>query len=243
MKHHPVINLQKPARRTPPPSMRGVVPEGKTGVIKTKMKGTEAEIRIDGVIGGDWFGEGITKESFAAEMKTLKAAKQIHLRINSEGGSVFDAEAMYTLLRAHGAKITVHIDSLAASAASFLAMAGDEIEMSEHAFIMIHNPYMIEMGDDEQMIKAAEMLRKVKEQVANLYAARTDQKQSDILTWMKETSWFTAAEALDKGFTDKVIANNKRVAAMIHCPERIRANMPTILLPNRARVAAALKRA
>ncbi len=90
-----------------------------------------AEIYLYGAIGGDWMGEGITAKQFADDLKALGPVKKIDLRINSEGGSVFDGKAMYSLLNAHSANITVHVDGLAASAASFIAMAGDTIEIAE----------------------------------------------------------------------------------------------------------------
>src|SRR6185369_10879333 len=110
-----------------------------------------AEIYLYGVIGGDWFGEGVTAKQFADDLKKLGNVKTIDLRINSEGGSVFDGKAMYSLLNEHPAKVVTHIDGLAASAASFLAMAGDEIEIAEGAFVMIHNAYTIAMGDAREL--------------------------------------------------------------------------------------------
>jgi ATP-dependent protease ClpP protease subunit len=108
-----------------------------------------------GVIGEiylyDWFGDGVTAKQFADDLKALGNVKTIDLRINSEGGSVFDGKAMYSLLNEHKAKIIVHIDGLAASAASFVAMAGDEIEIAEGGFVMIHNAYMVAMGDAREL--------------------------------------------------------------------------------------------
>lgn len=217
------------------------IPADRDGFATTQLfKNGDAEIRVDGVIGGDLWGTGITKEDFSSEMKKVKGAKTLHLRINSEGGSVFDAEAMYALLRGSGSRIVVHIDSLAASAASFLAMAGDEIEISQHAMVMIHNPFMLARGDDEAMMAAAALLSKKKGQIADTYASRTGQKKDQVLTWMKDETYFDSAEATKYGFATKVIENH-RIAACIRYPDRM-LKLPAALRPNTLRAHAALAR-
>ena len=105
--------------------------------VKAKA-GDEAEILIYEDVGEGWFG-GVTAKQFADELKALGSVKTINLRLNSAGGDVFDGLAIYRRLVDHPAKIVSHIDGLAASIASVIAMAGDEIRISESGFLMIHN--------------------------------------------------------------------------------------------------------
>jgi len=199
-----------------------------------------AEIYLYGAIGGDWYGEGVTAKQFAADLKGLGSVKTIDLRINSEGGSVFDGKAMYSLLNEHPAKVIVHIDGLAASAASFVAMAGDEIEIAEGGFVMIHNAYMVAIGDAREMRRAADMLETVNNTILDVYVARTKGDRKAIQTMMDDETWLTGAEAIKNGFADRMVENLKVAAAVSH-PERFQ-KLPAALKPNHRRAAAALSR-
>lgn len=199
-----------------------------------------AEIYLYGIIGGDWFGEGVTAKQFADDLKALGAVKTIDLRINSEGGSVFDGKAMYSLLNEHKAKIIVHIDGLAASAASFVAMAGDEIQIAEGGFVMIHNAYMVAIGDARAMRQSADMLDTVNNTIIDVYASRTKADRKAIAKMMDDETWMTGADAVKNGFADKMVENLK-VAASVSHPERFQ-KLPAALKPNHRRAAAALSR-
>jgi ATP-dependent Clp protease protease subunit len=192
----------------------------------------DAEIYLYGVIGGDWFGEGVTAKQFADDLKSLGPVKKINVRINSEGGSVFDGKAMYSLLNEHPAKVTVHIDGLAASAASFIAMAGDEINIAEGGFVMIHNAYMRAMGDAREMRRAADMLETVNNTIIDTYVARTKGDRKTIMKMMDDETWMTGAEALKHGFADRMTENLK-VAASVNHPDRFK-NIPKSLKNSRA---------
>src|SRR5262245_9350130 len=123
----------------------------KTAMIR--LKGEEAaEVLVYGLIGeGEGgLGEGIGAKEFRTEVKKLRGRK-INLRINSAGGSVFDAAAMLAALDEHAGRIEVDIDGLAASAASVLAMAGDEIRINAAGMMMLHNPHTVAMGDAAEM--------------------------------------------------------------------------------------------
>jgi ATP-dependent Clp protease protease subunit len=215
-------------------------PNGYRVVARSK---DNAEIYLYGIIGGDWFGEGVTAKQFADDLKALGNVKTIDLRINSEGGSVFDGKAMYSLLNEHPAKITVHIDGLAASAASFVAMAGDSIEIAEGGFVMIHNAYMIAMGDAREMRRSADMLDTVNNTIIDVYQSRTKGDRKAIAKMMDDETWMTGAEAVKNGFADKMVENLK-VAASVSNPDAIKAfrNIPASLKPNHRRVASALAR-
>lgn len=196
-------------------------------------RGSErAEIYLYGIIGADWFGDGVTAKKFADDLKALGNVKTIDLRINSEGGSVFDGKAMYSLLIEHKAKVITHIDGLAASAASFIAMAGDEIHIAEGGFVMIHNAWMFSMGDAKEMRRTADLLDTVNGTILDVYAARTKGDKNKIAKMMDDETWMTAAEAVKNGFADKMVENMK-VAACVSHPDRFK-KLPASLKNSRA---------
>jgi len=198
------------------------------------------EIYLYGVIGQDFWGEGVSASQFAKDLKALGKVSAIDLRINSDGGSVTEAESMYTHLVEHEARVTVHIDGLAASAASFIAMAGDEILVSDGAFVMIHEARMMSYGTANDFRRGADLLDKVNDRLVAKYAARTKQPDKQLRDWMAAETWFTGAEAVKHGFADKLAADLK-VAACVQKPERF-TNLPAALDPKRQRVAAAMAR-
>lgn len=199
---------------------------------KVVAKGESAELYLYGAIGGDWFGEGVTAKQVADDLKALGKVKTIDVRINSEGGSVFEGKAIYSLLTQHSANIVAHIDGLAASAASFIAMAANEIEIAEGAFVMIHNAYGVCMGGAHDMRSYAQLLDTVNETIREVYAARTKQSAKDITKWMDDETWFTGKEAMEKGFADRMVENLK-VAASVSDPSRYK-HLPAALMPRRA---------
>lgn len=204
---------------------------------KVLAKGSDkAEIYLYGSIGASFWGDGITAKKFADDLKALGKRAQIDLRINSEGGDVFDGKAMYALLVANPAKIVVHIDGLAASAASFIAMAGAEIKISEGAFVMIHNAWTMAMGGAEDMRQMADLLESVSGTIRDVYVARTQQSAKKIQDMMDAETWLTGPEALKLGFADSMVENLK-VAASVRDPSKFR-HVPQSLLPNRTAVAA-----
>ncbi|AMS41170.1 head maturation protease, ClpP-related [Aminobacter aminovorans] len=191
-----------------------------------------AEIYVYGIIGQDWFGDGVTAKQFAEDLKKLGNVKTIDLRINSDGGVVTEARAMYNLLVEHKAKVITHIDGIAASAASFLAMAGEDIEIAEGGFFMIHNARMSARGTAEDFERAATILRTVNETIVETYAARTKNTAADLKKWMDAETWFTGKEAVEKGFANRVVAN-MQVAASLNNPDERFVNLPGALRPRR----------
>ena len=174
-------------------------------------KQSEATVYLYGDIGG-WF--GIDPLEFVKEFNAIDAAI-IHLRIDSSGGDVFAARAMKTALMQHKAKVIAHIDGLAASAASSMAMGADEIEIVAGGFLMIHNAtsFMDILGyfnaDDLQNLindigKEKELHGKINEAIAADYAKKSGNSVEKILEWMAGETWFTAKEAVDNKFCDRV---------------------------------------
>jgi ATP-dependent protease ClpP protease subunit len=213
----------------------GVPPAG----YRMAKNGKRGEIYLYGVIGASWFGDGITAKQFSDDLKALKGVDGIDLRINSEGGDVFDGKAMYTLLRDHGAEITVHIDGLAASAASYIAMAGDDIRISEAGFMMVHNAWGGAVGNAEELRRLASLLDTIDGTIRDVYAARTGLPAETVAELMAAETWMTAAEAKEKGFADTVVENLK-IAAFVRDDFRYR-NTPAALRPRRVAAVARLE--
>lgn len=226
MRNFPIFNA---------PVVRLPKSDGKPSGYKMAKRGSDrAEIFLYGLIGTDWFGEGVSAKKFADDLKALGSGiKTIDLRINSEGGDVFAGKAMYTLLRDHDAKIVTHIDGLAASAASFVAMAGDEIEISEGAFVMIHNAWTWAVGGADDMRRTAELLDTVNGTIRDVYVARTKNDEKSIKKWMDDETWMTGKEAVERGFADQMVENLKVAASIRHAGHF--KNLPLALRPNRAR--------
>lgn len=169
-------------------------------VIRNTERQSEAEILLYDEIG--FF--GIDANSFVRELKTIDA-ETIHLRINSPGGSVFDGVAIHNALKDHPAKIVSHIDSLAASMASVIALAGDEIVMAENAFFMIHDPWTLTVGNAQQLRKDADLLDKIADTtIRTSYMTKTGKSEDEVRAWMADETWFTAEEALAAGFVDSI---------------------------------------
>ncbi|UOM36647.1 head maturation protease, ClpP-related [Acuticoccus sp. I52.16.1] len=155
---------------------------------------------------------GVSAKAFLDELGGLPDEQRITLRINSPGGSVFDAVAIHNALKRHPAGVTVWIDGIAASAASYIAMAGDEVVMPANAFLMIHDPSGMVLGTAGDMRAMAEALDKIKTSLVAGYAAKSGGTDADIAELMRRETWFDAEEAVALGFVDRV-AEPVRIAA------------------------------
>ena len=174
-------------------------PTGKSWYsIQAAAKANTADIYIYDEI-GYW---GITAADFAKDLKAQGDVTEIHLHINSPGGSVYDGTAIYNLLKNHKAHVTVHIDGLAASMGSVIAMAGDTIIMPENALMMIHNPWGGAIGDAEEMRKMADLLDKIKASLMTVYTSRTGLSEEEVSAIMDAETWYTGTEAQAAGFAD-----------------------------------------
>ncbi len=166
---------------------------------------TKAEIVLYGAIGpGGWFEEGISAKSFQKELKTLEpTVNEITVRINSPGGDVFDGITIYNLLKSHSAKIIVRIDGLAASIASIIALAGDEIIMGEGALYMVHLPWTGRYGNRMDFENTINLLLDIEEQMVSIYAKKTGMGRAEIKSMLEEETWLDADDSIEKGFVDK----------------------------------------
>lgn len=152
-----------------------------------------------------WFGDEVTPGIFRDELSDGQG--DIAVWINSPGGDVFAAAQIYNMLRDYNGKVTVKIDSLAASAASVIAMAGDEILMGPTALMMIHNPMTVAAGSFSEMQKAIDMLDEVKQAIINAYEDKTGMRRGKISSLMDAESWFNAKKAVELGFADGILFN------------------------------------
>ena len=162
----------------------------------------EATVYLYDIIGG-WWG-GVDAQTFVKDLNAL-TTNTIHLRINSPGGDVFEGRAIATALRAHKAKVVAHIDGVAASAASFIAMAADEIEIAQGAFVMIHNGWTFAMGNRNDLRDAANMLEKFDESIVTDYHQRTGNDKDKIRAWLDAETWFSSEEAVQHKFADRLM--------------------------------------
>lgn len=167
--------------------------------IKAEAGSDQAEVLIYDYIG--W--GGVTAVDFAKELKAV-TAKTITVRLNTPGGDVFDGLAIFNSLKAHGAEIRVRVDGLAASIGSIIAMAGRTITMGESAFLMIHNPWALVIGNAKDMREMADTLEKIGGSLAGVYAGRPGVTIEQAQAWMDADTWFNAEEAKAAGLADAV---------------------------------------
>lgn len=213
-------------------------PSAKPSGYRVVAAHNAATVYLYGPIGASMWGDGITANQFRKDLDALGPVKTIDVRINSEGGDVFDGQAIYSLLVQHKATVTMHIDGLAASAASFIAMAGNTIEIAESAFVMVHNASGVCFGGAGDMRKTADLLETVNDSLKSIYAARTKNKVDELTKWMDAETWMSGTEAVACGFADKIVPN-LAVAASVRDPSKYR-HLPAALRPNRAKAAAAM---
>lgn len=167
--------------------------------IEAKDDSTEADVIIYDEI-GIW---GITAKDFINEVKDLDV-DTINLRLNTPGGSVFDGTAIFNILKDHSARVVAHVDGLAASIGSFIAMAADEVRMAKNAYMMIHNTWGLAVGDSDAMEKMASLLTKMNDTIAATYADKAGAAVEHIKELMSAETWFTGEEALAEGLVDTV---------------------------------------
>lgn len=192
--------------------------------IRSAVDG-DTSISVYDAIGEGWDGSGVTAKRIGAALRSI-GPKDVTVNINSPGGDFFEGVAIYNLLREHPAKVTVRVMGLAASAASVIAMAGDEILMGDGSFIMIHNAWAVAIGNRHDMRAASEQLEPFDAAMADVYAARTGMSAKDAAAMMDKETWIGARKAVDDGFAtglleegqvtkDAKAGGDKRALAMI----------------------------
>lgn len=163
----------------------------------------EAEVFIYDAIGGWW---GVEASQFVKDLSHITATK-INLRVNSPGGDVYDALAIMNALKRHKATISVTVDGLAASAASFIIQAADDISMGKGAEIMIHDALTIAIGNPTDFREAADFLDRISNTIASVYADRAGGTQDEWRERMTAETWYTAEEAVAAGLADTIVGS------------------------------------
>jgi len=211
------------------------LPAGTCALDVRNVSSDTTELMIYGTIGGGgWFDEGgVTAVQVSDALRGVTSAN-IHVRINSGGGDVFDGVAIHTLLARHPATVTTFIDGIAASAASFIAMAGDRIVSARNAMMMIHGGMTGTYGNANTHRRSADLLDKVSDNIADIYAMRAGGEASEWRARMdlneEDGVWYTGTEALDAGLVDELVGQgddeevNARVRAL--APKSIVATLP-----------------
>ena len=177
--------------------------------------GTETRVlELYGTIAEEsWFDDDITPAQFREEL--FAGSGPVTVWINSPGGDCIAASQIYTMLMDYKDDVTVKIDGIAASAASVIAMAGTEVLMAPTALMMIHNPATIAMGDHADMQKAIEMLNEVKESIINAYEIKTSLSRAKLSHLMDAETWMNANKAVELGFADGILEDEKAVEITI----------------------------
>ncbi|MEQ6474200.1 head maturation protease, ClpP-related [Comamonas sp. wu1-DMT] len=168
----------------------------------------EASISIYDSIGENWEGTGITSKRISAALRSI-GAKDVVVNINSPGGDFFEGMAIYNLLREHQGKVTVRVLGMAASVASVIAMAGDEILIGDGAFFMIHNAWAVAVGNRHDMLDSAKLLEPFDAAMAALYAHQTGMSTAEAAIMMDKETWIGAQQAVDDGFATGLLPSSE----------------------------------
>lgn len=160
------------------------------------------------VIGEDyWSGGGITAKKVTSQLRAI-GDRPVEVQINSPGGDMFEGIAIYNVLREHSQPITIKVMGMAASAASIIAMAGDDIRIGAASFIMIHNCWVLAMGNRHDLKATAEFLAPFDQAMVDLYADRSGQKASEISAWMDAETYISGSQAIERGFADALLSSD-----------------------------------
>jgi len=166
-------------------------------------------LTLDGVIADEsWFGDEVTPKAFKSEL--INGEGDIEIWINSPGGDCIAASQIYNMLMDYKGNVTVKVDGIAASAASVIAMAGTTVQMSPTSLMMVHNPLTVAIGDSEEIQKAIAMLDEVKESIINAYEIKTGLSRAKLSRLMDAETWLNANKAVELGFADEVMFEDKR---------------------------------
>ncbi|MEH6522578.1 head maturation protease, ClpP-related [Sulfitobacter sp.] len=168
----------------------------------------EGSISIIDPIGENWYGDGVTAKRIAGALREI-GNDDIVVNINSPGGDFFEGLAIYNLLREHSGKVTVKVLGIAASAASVIAMAADEVQIARASFLMIHNTWVCSCGDRHALRDVADWLEPFDNAAVDIYAARTGLPSAELATMCDRETWIGGAAAVEKGFADALLASDE----------------------------------
>jgi ATP-dependent protease ClpP protease subunit len=173
--------------------------------VRAVERGDNVITMFDAVGEDYWSGGGVTAKKVAAQLRAI-GDRPIEVQINSPGGDMFEGIAIYNVLREHPQEITVKVMGMAASAASIIAMAGDKIEIGAASFIMIHNCWVVAIGNRHDMQETSEWLEPFDQAMVDLYATRSGQDAKLIAKWMDSETFMSGSQAIERGFADSLLA-------------------------------------
>ncbi|EMD9275301.1 Clp protease ClpP [Cronobacter malonaticus] len=186
------------------PDLPAAAMERWNGSIRAARDGDNS-ISIFDVIGADYWGEGVTASRIAGALRPLNGA-DVTVNINSPGGDMFEGLAIYNLLREYDGKVTVKVLGLAASAASIIAMAGDEVQIGRGAFLMIHNCWVCAMGNRHDLAQIATDMAPFDKAMSDIYQARSGLDAATVDKMMDGETYIGGSEAVEKGFADSLLS-------------------------------------
>ena len=173
-----------------------------------RNEGEKRTLLLDGEISDEtWWGDEVTPQIFRSELNAAEG--DIDLWINSPGGDCYAAAQIYNMLMEYPGEVTVKIDGIAASAASVVAMAGTTVEISPLGMLMIHNPMTVSIGDMHEMERTITFLAEIKESIINAYEIKTGLSRAKISRLMDAETWMNAKKAVELGFADSVLYDNR----------------------------------
>lgn len=189
------------------------LPGLKINLAKANGDESTGEIDIYGVIGGDWYGEGVTPTQFKKDLAALGDLTRLNVHIHSYGGSVYEGWAIFNALESHPAEVHAYVDGSAMSMASVILMAADHKHIARNGTVMIHNPLSVAWGESKDFRKAADELDKIRDQIVSAYiAGGVTASKEEIISMMDAETYLNAEEALAHGFVD-FIGEEKEVEA------------------------------
>lgn len=165
-------------------------------------------VSILDVIGEDFWGEGVSAKGIAAQLRSI-GDRDVVAIINSPGGNYFDGLAIYNLLRQHRGRVTVRVVGIAASAASVIAMAGDQIEIARAGFLMIHNTWVMAIGDRNALRDTAAWLEPFDQTAVDIYAARSGMGAGDLAAMLDKETWLSGATCVENGLADTLLDSDQ----------------------------------
>lgn len=205
--------------------------------VSAKADAKKAEMVLYGTIGSSWFEEGITAKMVSDALASLPSTvNEITVRINSGGGDVFEGFTIYNRLKQHKAKKIVYIDGLAASIASVIALAGDEVIIGEGGFYMVHLPWTWTSGNRIDLDEVSNRLVAIEDQLINVYVKKTKKDREEVRAMLVEERWLNGDEAIEHGFVDRKDGEALPVAASALDAPWIRRSPPKGLAQAEAKV-------
>lgn len=210
--------------------------EKKFWEVKASASGDNiGELYIYGdIVSYQWWDEDVAPTSFKDDLDSLSDKDTINIYLNSPGGSVFAGQTIYSMIKRHKANVNIHIDGLAASIASVIAMAGNKVIMPKNAMMMIHNPWTWSAGNAQDFRKQADDLDKIKESILEAYLSKAKNIDRDKLSELMDgETWLTAQECYDYGLCDELVEDNEAVASISSELFNNYTNVPKNLLDNK----------